>query len=100
MFTNKSKLIWTVALVKITLAMLYNLRNGRTIEITIEEFLYLTDQEIQYLEGMDIGDHIEDPFHSSTLTGSGFQITEEIVELLTDIPASVKLSDKEFQLSD
>ena len=80
--------------------MLYNLKNGRTIELSIEEFFYLTDQELNYLEGMDVGDHIEDPFHCSSLADTKIQIMNEIEELLTEIPDEVKIFDREFQLTD
>lgn len=80
--------------------MLYSLKNGRTIELSTEEFFYLSDQELNYLEGMDIGDHIEDPFHCSSLADKGFQIINEIEELLTEIPDEVKIYDREFQLTD
>ena len=80
--------------------MLYNLKNGRTIELTIEEFLYLTDDELNYLEGMDIGDHIEDPFHLSPILKESKPLPEESEITLDKIPASIKLLDKEIMLVD
>ena len=79
--------------------MLYNLKNGRTIELTIEEFLYLTDDELNYLEGMDIGDHIEDPFHLSPISKEPKKLPDEPEEITVDkLPASIKLLDGEIML--
>jgi hypothetical protein len=78
--------------------MLYNLKNGRTIELTLEEFLYLTDDELNYLEGMDIGDHIEDPFHLSPITKEAKPLPEVSEITLDKMPASLKLSDGEILL--
>lgn len=42
--------------------MLYQLPNGKTIFLTIEEFLRMTDEDIQYYMAMDYGEHI--PYHT------------------------------------
>ena len=47
--------------------MLYQLPNGKVIHLTIEEFLDLTDQDIQYLMSIDFGEHIRDPFTGSAV---------------------------------
>lgn len=45
--------------------MLYQLPNGKTIYLTIEEFLSLTDQDLQYLVSLDLGEAILNPFKGS-----------------------------------
>ncbi len=45
--------------------MLYQLPNGKTIYLTIEEFLSLTDQDIQYLVSVDCGEAVLNPFKGS-----------------------------------
>lgn len=45
--------------------MLYQLSNGRTIYLTIEEYLSLTDQDIQYLVSLDCGETVLNPFRGS-----------------------------------
>lgn len=45
--------------------MLYQLPNGKTIYLTIEEFLCLTDHDIQYLIAVDCGEAILNPFKGS-----------------------------------
>lgn len=45
--------------------MYYQLSNGKTIYLTIEEYLSLTDQDIQYLVSLDCGESILNPFKGS-----------------------------------
>jgi hypothetical protein len=47
--------------------MLYQLPNGKVINITIEEYLEITDLDIQYLMSLDFGEHIVDPFTGSAV---------------------------------
>lgn len=47
--------------------MLYQLSNGKVIYLTIEQYLDLTDLDIQYLIAMDAGDFTPNPFHDSAL---------------------------------
>jgi hypothetical protein len=42
--------------------MKYQLPNGKVIFITVEEFLQLTDEDIQYLISIDYGDYVPHPF--------------------------------------
>ena len=47
--------------------MYYQLPNGKVITITIEEYLEITDLDIQYLMSIDYGEHIIDPFTGSAV---------------------------------
>lgn len=47
--------------------MLYQLQNGKVIFLSIEEYLDLTDEDIQYLMALDAGEHIIDPFSGSAM---------------------------------
>ena len=47
--------------------MQYQLPNGKVIQLTIEEYLALTDLDIQYLMSLDYGEHIIDPFLGSAI---------------------------------
>lgn len=47
--------------------MLYQLPSGKTIYITIEEYLNLTDADIQYLVASNSGDTIINPFQGSAV---------------------------------
>ena len=45
--------------------MIYQLPNGKVINITIEQFLDMTDQDIQYFMSINGGDHCSNPFTDS-----------------------------------
>jgi hypothetical protein len=47
--------------------MQYQLPNGKVIHLSVEEFLDLTDEDIQYLMSIDYGEHIRDPFAGSAV---------------------------------
>jgi hypothetical protein len=47
--------------------MLYQLPNGKVVHLSIEEYLDLTDEDIQYLMSIDYGEHIRDPFKGSAV---------------------------------
>ncbi|MCX6195586.1 MAG: hypothetical protein NTY55_02890 [Flavobacteriia bacterium] len=47
--------------------MLYQLPNGKVIYITIEQFLELTDEDIQYMMSINHGEHITNPFRDSAV---------------------------------
>ena len=50
--------------------MMYQLPNGKVIHISIEEYLNLTHEDIQYLMAGDYGDHIINPFKNSVINKS------------------------------
>lgn len=47
--------------------MLYNLPNGKVIEISVEQYLDMDDEEFEYLLSINYGEAIEDPFFGSIL---------------------------------
>lgn len=47
--------------------MLYQLANGRVIHLSIEEYLSLSDNDIQDLNGMNIGDYPTSHWHDSVI---------------------------------
>ena len=49
------------------LIMFYQLPNWKVVYLTIEEYLDLTDEDIQYLMSLDYGEHIRDPFSGSAV---------------------------------
>lgn len=68
--------------------MLYNLKNGRTIDISIEQALDMTDEDLQFLNAYGYGEIIENPFHSSVLHNRPVNPDEipEIEDLTEEIP--------------
>ena len=83
--------------------MLYQLRSGRTIEISIEQYLDMTDQELEDLEGLGMMNTMEinNPFYNSYQ-----KKTRERSEELTDekelgkIHEKVRREDKYFHNKD
>jgi len=47
--------------------MQYQLPNGRVITMTINQYLDLTDSDIQMLIATDAGDFVSSPFHGSSI---------------------------------
>jgi len=45
----------------------YQLANGKTIYLTIDQFLDLTDEDIQYLISVDYGKQYLNPFNDSAV---------------------------------
>lgn len=75
--------------------MLYQLPNGKVIEISTEQFVEMTDEELEYLIAFNYGDALEDPwFGSVLLKGSPpADIEDEITLELPDVPQGEKYSD-------
>jgi hypothetical protein len=48
--------------------MVYQLPNGKVIQLTIEQYLDLTDEDIQYMMSINFGDYAKSPWLGSTLT--------------------------------
>ena len=56
--------------------MLYSLPNGKVIELSVEQYLDLTNEDLEYLMAINYGESIENPFFGSILEKPGF--TEKI----------------------
>lgn len=50
--------------------MIYQLPNGKVVYLSIEEYLDLTDIDVQYLMSLDYGDYLIDPFANSAVEKS------------------------------
>lgn len=53
--------------------MQYQLPNGKVIYLSIEQFLEMTDQDIQFLMSIDHGVHIVDPFTGSAVENTTYK---------------------------
>jgi hypothetical protein len=47
--------------------MYYQLQNGKVVYLSIEQYLELTDLDIQYLMSIDYGEYVLDPFAGSAV---------------------------------
>jgi hypothetical protein len=75
--------------------MLYQLPNGKTIEISTEQYLEMTDEDFEYLIAYNYGDALENPWFGSVITKNPPPdiIIEEITPELTDMSQDEKLLD-------
>jgi hypothetical protein len=76
--------------------MLYQLPNGKVIEISTEQYIEMSDEEFEYLIAYNYGDNLEDPWFGSVLNKRDKTVTSEdppdILPDLTDIPDVDKIS--------
>lgn len=83
--------------------MLIQLANGKCIELSVEQYLRLSDQDLRELESLNWGEEINDPFAISVLkygpskrSGTYNEEDNEIEPDLNDISDEEKLSDSDF----
>lgn len=76
--------------------MLYQLPNGKVIEISTEQYIEMSDEELEYLIAYNYGDNLEDPWFGSVLSkrdnSSPPDDSPELPSDLIDIPETDKLS--------
>jgi hypothetical protein len=74
--------------------MIYQLPNGKCIEISTEQFIEMSDEELEYLIAYNYGDVVENPWHGSILNRPSSVVDDEyILPDITDIPEIDKLMD-------
>lgn len=73
--------------------MLYQLPNGKVIEISTEQYCELTDEELEYLIAYNYGDIQENPWFGSVLIKSSPVEIEDLPPDLLDVPEEQKLDD-------
>lgn len=66
--------------------MLYNLKNGKTINLTLEQFLKMSDSDYSELEGENIGYFVEDPFYDSVLEDVDTNVFDTLLEDIEELP--------------
>lgn len=74
--------------------MIYQLPNGKCIEISTEQFIEMSDEELEYLIAYNYGEVVENPWHGSILNKPSSVVDDDfILPDLTDIPEIDKLMD-------
>jgi hypothetical protein len=75
--------------------MLYQLPNGKVIEISTEQYLEMSDEELEYLIAYNYGEIMEDPWFGSVLNKKESFSADppDAIDDLIDIPEEDKLSD-------
>lgn len=77
--------------------MIINLPNGKTLEVSVEVYLRMTDEDFEYLLSVNWGDEIVNPFQSSVLLFGEAPADEEDdeetlesnVDTLSDLDAEI-----------
>lgn len=81
--------------------MLYQLKDGRTIQISVYEFLALSDQEINDLIGIDYGMEINNPSYGSNTKTFKKDDEPHYSEIdISDIPHQEKFDNQDHMLDD
>lgn len=78
--------------------MHYQLPNGRVIIITIEQYLSMSDIEIQYLLCSNAGESISNPFTSSALDENSTEKQEKVYDFSYHVDDEEEI--KEISLED
>lgn len=84
--------------------MLYQLPNGKVIELSLEQYLDMSDEELENIISYNFGHEVESPFFGSILEKPGSMILEEDIDSdeleLPDIDIDEKLTDDYFHRDD
>lgn len=88
--------------------MLYQLPDGRVIELSTEQYFDLTDEELHMLISTNYGENIDNPFFGSVLQKPSSMMVDDFEEWpedfiepeLLDIPEDEKLKDDYFHRDD
>lgn len=86
--------------------MLYQLPNGKCIELSIEQYLRMSEEELKGMIAFNAGDEVNDPFALSVLKYGNHSVAEDIDEIddfkeipiedLTDVAPEEKLYDSDY----
>jgi|LauGreDrversion4_2_1035121.scaffolds.fasta_scaffold360647_2 hypothetical protein len=76
--------------------MLYQLPNGKVIEISLEDYLEMTDIDFQNIMAFNLGEHINNPWVNSAIDEDQEPEEEDIVKELPEVPDQEKLEDQDY----
>jgi len=65
--------------------MFYQLPNGKVIEISTEQFVEMSDEELEYLIAYNYGEHMENPWYGSILNKQSDINLDETIEIVPDL---------------
>jgi len=90
--------------------VLYQLPNGKTIEMSTEEYLNMSDEDLHNLVSYNLGTEVNEPFYGSALRGreirrkdkkeKDFEEKDLSSVELPDIPTADKLKDQDVIIDD
>lgn len=80
--------------------MLYQLPNGKVIEISTEQYLEMTDEELEYLIAYNYGEVQENPWFGSVLLKQEKEDDPVVLPEITDLSEADKLLDLDIDYDD
>jgi hypothetical protein len=82
--------------------MLYQLPDGRTIEISIYDYLSFSDEELKNLSSSNYGTEINNPAYGSIITKPGRAEPEEGYrdKDIQDVPEQEKFDDQDYTIEE
>lgn len=78
--------------------MFYQLPSGKVIEMSVEQYLDMSDDDLEYLVAYNRGEHIEDPWFGSSIIHPKMQLDPDFEEEILDL-TEIPIEDK-FKLID
>ena len=76
--------------------MIINLPNGKTIEVSLEVYLRMTDDDFEYLISMNWGEEFSNPFVASVLIHGEAKVDEEDDEEELDLDTLSELDAENY----
>jgi len=80
--------------------MLYQLTDGRVVEISTEDYFNFTDEELNSLLGYNCGDYINNPMYGSAMQKRGRPSEDDEPfygeQDINDVPDEVKYRDQDY----
>lgn len=80
--------------------MIYQMPNGKIIEMSTEQFCDMTDDDFQDLMANNYGDEVEDPWFGSVLTSTKSYPDIPDIEDLTQLSFEDKIKPTDLDLPD
>jgi hypothetical protein len=77
--------------------MLYSLPNGKVIEISVEQYLDITDEELEYLISVNYGDYVENPFFGSVIH-TNITRDDEIDTIIDTIISDIAIEEEDTDI--
>lgn len=80
--------------------MFYQLPNGKVIEMSVEQYIEMTDEELEYLIAYNYGDHLENPWIGSVLNKVESEEIDEQPSNLIDVTDHTKFKELDADLQE
>ena len=74
--------------------MIYQLPNGKIVNMSIDEYLNLTDEDIQYMMSIDFGEYATSPWYGSSISKRRKAIIDDEEE---ELDTSLDITDDESE---